>query len=141
MLNTTWNKKTVFKYIEKHQSLFRWLLFFVNIIFLLFIVKSYINYWNIEQAIIQEKLETHKVQEHIFHLNNFKKQYLQSEYSPYLLWHENKRLFDNEIVIYFVYEDKKEIKNSEKSHESIITKKPIDQRKKLIQQKIWYVLQ
>ncbi len=134
------NTSTI-EYVKKHQSLFRWIVFFVEIIFLLFIIKSYINYWNIEQAIIKEKQDTQKIQEHIYYLNNFQKKYLNSEYSQYLLWHENKRFFDKETIVYFVHWKKEQEKVKQKSKNLVKKKQPLEQRKKLIKQKMWYILQ
>ncbi len=137
------DQNKIMNFLRKHQSQVRWFFLFIDLIFILLTVRTYINYWNIQQTIIMEKKETQKIRENIAYLDNFKKKYLISEYAPYFLAHENNKIFDKEYVVVLPEKNQVVSKVLTKTWSLLENQKYSNllKWKKLIKKRFWYIFQ
>ncbi len=88
-------------FLLKHPNRIKYGLIFVNIIFVFMAIKIFINYNNIEQAIIETAKASQDKTEELGYTKNFQLAYEKSEYAQRFLKHENNMLLPGEIIIKF----------------------------------------
>lgn len=92
------NKLFKFKYEEHITSIKYWLIF-INLFLMIIAIKAVVNYQNIVNSIDEVKRNIENTREHTDYINNFLTPYLNSEYAPYFLAHENNQLLPWETIV------------------------------------------
>lgn len=67
----------------------RYGIFVATIFFSYYSIQAYINNQTIDTSIDTVRYDIDEINQEIAYLNNFYQQYLQTEYAPYFLGHEN----------------------------------------------------
>ncbi len=62
-------------------------------------IKAVVNYQIIVDSIDNVNKNIEKTNEHTDYINNYLTPYLESDYAPYFLAHENNQLFPGEIIV------------------------------------------
>lgn len=81
----------------------RYGIFIATIIFSYYSIQAYVNNKSIDVSIQNVQQDIVEIQEEIAYMNNFYKNYLETEYASYFLWHENGKIYGNERIVRLTY--------------------------------------
>lgn len=83
----------------RYSTYRRYGIFVLTVFFSWYGLQAWVNLKSIDSSIVQTKEEVIDLEEHTAYLEKFYKPYLESEYAPYFLWHENGSLWQNEYIV------------------------------------------
>ena len=87
---------------KEHITSIKYGLIVINIFFMVIAIKAVVNYQTIISSIDHVQENIRRTKEHTDYINNFLTPYLNSEYAPYFLAHENNQLLPGETIIKIV---------------------------------------
>jgi len=87
--------------LRRYPNRIKYGLIALDIIAMIFAIKTYVNYVSIETAIEDATLEQQIKTDELYFTQNFLVNYEKSEYAKYFLEHENNMLLENEYIIKF----------------------------------------
>lgn len=86
------------KFLRK-SAYWRYGIFIATIVFIYYAIQASINMSTINASIDEVETANELLREEMAYKENFYKNYLEWEYAPYFLWHENAQLYENEQII------------------------------------------
>ena len=86
------------KFLRKTTYL-RYLIFILTVFFSYYSIRAVSNNRTIDASIAEVQQANEELEQEILFKQNFYKNYLESKYASYFLWHENGQLFDDEQII------------------------------------------
>ena len=84
---------------KKHTTQIKYGLVVLGAFFMIYLIRALVNYQTILDSTNQVVQDMQTTKQHTDFINNFLHPYLESEYAPYFLAHENNQLFAWERVI------------------------------------------
>lgn len=88
---------------KKHTTQIKYGLVIVWVFAMIYLIKALINYQTILDSTTTVMNEIEQTKQHTDFINNFLHPYLESDYAPYFLAHENNQLFPGEKIININY--------------------------------------
>ncbi|UFX82570.1 hypothetical protein [Candidatus Absconditicoccus praedator] len=83
----------------KNSRQIRYVLFFLTLFMMIFTIRTYLNHFEIETSIQQTKDEIERVEKETAFMENFKVNYLDSDYGKYFMAHESSITTPDETVV------------------------------------------
>ena len=83
----------------RYSTYRRYAIFILTIFFSWYGLQAWVNLQSIDTSIQQTRAEVAELNEHTAYLEKFYKPYLESEYAPYFLGHENGSLWQGEFIV------------------------------------------
>ena len=83
----------------RYSTYRRYAIFILTVFFSWYGLQAWVNLRSIDTSIQQTKQQVASLNEHTAYLEIFYKNYLQSEYAPYFLGHENGTLYQGEYIV------------------------------------------
>lgn len=85
----------------RKSTYWRYGIFFLTVFFSYYSIQAYLNNISIESSIEQVRQDISEIEQQIAFKETFYMNYLDSEYAPYFLGHENGMVYDGERIIRF----------------------------------------
>ena len=96
-------------FYKKNLGTIKYAFIVLNILIFLSAIRAFVNLQKIFQSTDEVVNATQATQQHTDYINNFLKPYLESDYAPYFLAHENNQIFPGEKIITIVQEGSESI--------------------------------
>lgn len=90
---------------KKHTTQIKYGLVVVGVFFMIYLIRALVNYQTIIDSTNQVVKEMQQTKNHTDFINNFLHPYLESDYAPFFLAHENNQLFPGERIININYRE------------------------------------
>ena len=86
-------------FLQKNITSVKYWFIIINILFMIIAIRAVVNYQNILSSIDTIQNDIIEKENHTNYINNFITPYLESDYAPYFIAHENNQIFAGETII------------------------------------------